>query len=352
MARILVADSIAAEGIELLKELGEVDVRTGLSEDELCEAVADYDALVVRSQTKVTERVLEAGVRLQVVGRAGVGVDNIDLEAATRSGIAVVNAPTGNIVAAAEHTIALMLSAARMIPQAHASLISGQWRRSEFTGLEIRRKTLGLVGLGRVGAEVARRANGLEMRVLAYDPFVTAAHARSIDVELASFETVLRNADYISLHTPLTEQTRGIIGAAELALLKPSAFLINAARGELIHEDALLEAIEARQLAGAALDVFSQEPITESPLFRDPRIIVTPHLGASTREAQFEVSVEVAEQVRLTLEGKPARHVVNAPFVAPETHAVVAPFLDVAVRVGRSRRAVGPRPGAGRSGAV
>ena len=175
MARILVADPIAAEGIELLKELGEVDVRTGLSEDELCEAVADCDALVVRSQTKVTERVLEAGVRLQVVGRAGVGVDNIDLEAATRSGIAVVNAPTGNIVAAAEHTIALMLAAARMIPQAHASLISVQWRRSEFTGLEIRRKTLGLVGLGRVGAEVARRANGLEMRVLAYDPFVTAA---------------------------------------------------------------------------------------------------------------------------------------------------------------------------------
>ena len=334
MVRILVADPIAAEGIELLKELGEVDVRTGLSEDDLCEAVADYDALVVRSQTKVTERVLEAGTRLQVVGRAGVGVDNIDLEAATRSGIAVVNAPTGNIVAAAEHTIALMLAAARMIPQAHASLISGQWRRGEFTGLEIRRKTLGLVGLGRVGAEVARRANGLEMRVLAYDPFVTAAHARSMDVELASFETVLRNADYVSLHTPLTEQTRGIIGAAELALVKPSAILINAARGELIHEDALLEAIEGRQLAGAALDVFSQEPITESPLFRDPRIIVTPHLGASTREAQFEVSVEVAEQVRLTLEGKPARHVVNAPFVAPETHAVVAPFLDVAVRVG------------------
>ncbi|PZC46894.1 MAG: D-3-phosphoglycerate dehydrogenase [Chloroflexi bacterium] len=334
MARILVADSIAAEGIELLKELGEVDVRTGLSEDEICEVIGEYDALVVRSQTKVTARVLETGAKLQVVGRAGVGVDNIDLEAATRSGIAVVNAPTGNIVAAAEHTIALMMAAARRIPQAHASLTSGQWRRSEFTGIEIRKKTLGLVGLGRVGTEVARRANGLEMHVLAYDPFVTAAHARTLDVELASFEEVLRTADYISLHTPLTEQTRGLIGGAELAMTKTTAILVNCARGELIDEQALLEAIQGGTLAGAALDVFSKEPMTESPLFGDERIIVTPHLGASTQEAQYEVSVEVAEQVRLTLEGKPARHVVNAPFVAPETHAVVAPFLDVAVRVG------------------
>lgn len=334
MARILVAEPIAAEGLDLLRTAGQVDVRTGLSPQQLAECIGEYDVLIVRSQTKVTAELIEAGKRLQVIGRAGVGVDNIDLQAATRGGIAVVNAPTGNIIATAEHTIALLLALARHVPQACASLKQGQWRRKDYVGVQLRDKVLGIVGLGKVGSEVAKRVRSLEMRILAYDPFVSESYARSLGVELATKEDVLTRADFITLHTPLTEATRKLIGKAELAMMKPTAFLINAARGPLVDEDALLDAVQSGKLAGAALDVFSREPLTESPLFGSERIIVTPHLAASTTEAQQEVSREIAEQVLLVLRGQPARHVVNVPFLPPETHAVVAPFVEVAAKVG------------------
>lgn len=335
MPRILIADPIAAEGVELLRSQADVEVKRGLKPQELIEVLAGYDALIVRSETKVTAEVIQAGKRLQVIARAGIGVDNIDLEAATNAGIAVVNAPTGNTVAAAEHTLALMLALARNIPQAHQSLKEGRWTRSAFMGIEVRNKALGIVGLGRVGSEVARRAQSFGMRLLAYDPFVAPDYARLLAVELLPLETLLGESDFLTLHTPLTENTRHLIGARELALMKPSARVINVARGELIDEAALLEALDTGKLAGAALDVFAQEPPGDTPLLKQPRVVLTPHLGASTEEAQREVAVETAEQVLAVLRGQPARSTVNAPFLPPEVHAVLAPYIPVAFLVGQ-----------------
>ncbi len=333
--KVLIADPIAQEGIEAIRAHGEVDVRLGLGRDELVAAIGDYDALVVRSETKVSQEVIEAGGRLQVIGRAGVGVDNIDVEAATRRGIVVVNAPTGNTIAAAEHTIALMLAMARHIPQANALLRSGEWRRHEFVGIEIRNKTLGIIGLGNVGSEVARRAKGLEMHVIAHDPFVSLEYARALGVELVSLEQLLKESDFITVHTPLTGATKGLIGAKELAKVKPTVRLINCARGGIIDEEALVKAIEKGKVAGAAIDVFVKEPVRESVLFKSDRIVVTPHLGASTAEAQTNVALDVAEQIVAVLKGQPARHAVNTAFISPEILSVVAPFLGVAQHVGR-----------------
>ncbi len=335
MPKILIADPIADEGLELLRRRVGVDVKVGLKLLELLDTVGDYDALVVRSETKVTAEVIKAGNRLRVIARAGIGVDNIDLDAATTAGIAVVNAPTGNTVAAAEHTLALMLALSRNIPNAHRSLKDGEWRRSAFMGTEVRNKTLGIVGLGRVGSEVARRALSFGMRLVACDPFVAPDYARRLGVELMSLDELLSQSDFVTLHTPLTEGSHNLIGAKELARIKPGARLINVARGELIDETALLEALGSNRLAGAALDVFAKEPPGSSPLVEHPKVVATPHLGASTQEAQREVAVEAAEQVLAVLDGTPASNTVNAPFVPPEVHAVLAPYIRVASVVGR-----------------
>jgi len=333
--RILVCDPIAEDGVEALRRGGaDVDVRTGLSPEELRVSVDDYDALVVRSETKVTREVIAAARSLQVVGRAGIGVDNIDLEAATEKGVVVVNAPTGNVISAAEHAIALMLSLSRHIPEANASLRSGKWERGRFQGTEVRGKTLGIVGLGQVGSEVARRAKGLEMRVLAHDPFVPEERARVLGVDVVPMDTLIREADYITIHTTLTKGTKRLIGDAELRSMKPSARVINTARGGIIDETALKKALDEGWIAGAAIDVFEKEPITDHPLFESDKVVVTPHLGASTAEAQERVAVDVAEQIMAVLRGEPARYAVNAPLIAAETYSYLAPYLPVAFKAG------------------
>lgn len=332
--RILVADPIAPDGIALLQRAGDVDVRTGLPAADLIAAISPYDALVVRSETKVTAEVIAAGTKLQVIGRAGVGVDNIDIPAATRHGIVVVNAPTGNTISAAEHAVGLMLALARHIPEADASLRRGEWKRSQFVGVELRGKTLGLLGLGQVGSEVARRARAFEMRVIAFDPFVPEERGRTLGVELLPLPEVLAQADFLSAHTTLTQGTRGLVGAEELATMKPNARIVNTARGGIIEEEALLAAVQAGRIAGAAVDVFVKEPAPDTILAGDARIVVTPHLGASTAEAQERVAVDVAEQIVAVLGGEPARYAVNAPLVAPESLAMLRPYIEAAVTAG------------------
>ncbi len=341
LPRILVADPLAEEGLALLHECGQVDVHTGLSPEELVRIIGEYDALIVRSGTRVTRDALAAGKRLKVVARAGVGVDNIDVDAATEFGILVVNAPTANIVAAAEHTIALLMALARRVPQAHISMRKGEWDRKRFMGTEVREKTLGLIGLGRVASEVARRAHGLEMRVIAHDPYVSREYAHKLGVTLLPLEEVLSQADFISLHLPLTPDTRGFINRERLALVKPGAYLINTARGGVLDEDALIEALDAGRLAGAALDVFAEEPLpADHPLRRHPRVVLTPHIGGSTAEAQARVAVDAAEQVIAVLQGKPAPYAVNAPIVPPQSLAFLTPWIDLAERLGRFLRQV------------
>ena len=335
MPKILVADPIAPEGIDLLKSRAEVDVKRGLKAEELIDVLGDYDALIVRSETKVTGQVIAAGKKLQVIARAGVGVDNIDLEAATGGGIAVVNAPAGNTIAAAEHTMALILATARNVPQAHDSLKQGRWERSTFMGIEVRNKTLGIIGLGRVGSEVARRARSFSMRPIAFDPFVSPEYAQMAGVELMDMNELLSQCDFLTLHTAYTYDTHHLIGSEKLALMKPTAYIVNVARGELVDEDAVLEALEGGRLAGAALDVFSTEPPTNTALVDHPKVIVTPHLGASTREAQREVALEASEQVLAVLRGEPVRNMVNGPFLPPEVHAVIDPYAPVANTLGK-----------------
>src|SRR4030043_1195216 len=262
--KILVADPVAKEGIEALQAQAEVDVKLGLKPEELKNIIGDYDALIVLSGTKATADIIPAGKKLQVIARAGVGLDNIDVEAATRQGVVVVNAPTGNTMAAAEHTIAMMLALARHIPQANAKLKAGVWQRSDYMGIELRGKTLGIVGLGNVGSEVARRAQAFNMRLIGYDPFVSADYARNLGVEVVSLEQLLKESDFITLHLPLTSQTKRLIGAKELSKVKPTVRIINCARGGLIDEKALVEAIKGKRVAGAAIDVFETEPTTES----------------------------------------------------------------------------------------
>lgn len=334
--RILIADPIAPEGIEMLRQVGEVDVKTGQPADSLIAMIGAYDALVVRSETKVTRPVIEAATKLVAIGRAGVGVDNIDLDAATERGVVVVNAPQGNTIAAAEHTLALLMALARHIPQADASLHSGKWDRKTYIGTEVRGKTLGIVGLGKIGSEVARRALAMEMRVLASDPFVPAERAKALGVESVDFEQMIMLSDFITVHPPLTASTNGMIGVAELAKMKDGVRLINVARGGIIDEAALAEAVKSGKVAGAAVDVFTNEPIAEdNPLLGDPHIIITPHLGASTAEAQERVAIDVAEQIVDILSGRPARYAVNAPMLAPETLQVIAPYMGVAETIGR-----------------
>ena len=348
--RILVADPIAAEGVAYLRRFAEVDERHGLGADGLAALLAPYDALVVRSETKVTARALKAVERLRVVARAGVGVDNIDVDAATRRGVVVVNSPTGNIAAAAEHTIALLTALARHIPAANAALRAGRWERAHFVGVELRGKTLGIIGLGKVGAEVARRAGdgGLGMRLVAADPYASPEHARKLNAELLSLDELLPQADFITLHTSLTAGTRGLLGAAELARLKPGARLINCARGGVVDEAALLAALEQGHLAGAALDVFSHEPPLDDDTLRrliaHPAVVATPHLGASTEEAQVSVALDVAEQVEAVLSGGVARAAVNAPLILPEAMRALEPWLALVEKLGRLYTQLHPGP--------
>ena len=318
----------------MLRARCEVRQTTGLKEPELAARLGDVDALVVRSETKVTAAILDAAKSLQVVGRAGVGVDNIDVRAATARGVYVVNAPLGNIVAAAEHTVALTLALLRRVVDADRSVRAGEWTRSKFIGRELRGKTLGLVGVGRVGGEVARRAVGFGMTVIAHDPFATEASARAAGARLVELDELLRTADVISLHVPLTEKTRGLVDGAALAKLKPTAVIVNASRGEVVDLDALAAALEKGSIAGAALDVFATEPLpADAAIRRAPRTVLTPHIAGSTAEAQTNVAVDVVEQILDVLDGRPARFAVNAPRPPAEEAGGMA-WLRLAERLG------------------
>ncbi|MBL6634258.1 MAG: phosphoglycerate dehydrogenase [Thermoleophilia bacterium] len=334
--RILVTEKIADAGIEVLRAVGDVDVELEWSADELAERIAPYNALVVRSATKVTAALIAAAPRLEVVGRAGTGVDNVDVAAATERGIVVVNAAGSNAVSAAEHAIALMLAQARNIPQAHMALVDGRWERSKFGGIEVTGKTLGVIGFGNIGQLVAERALGLGMRVVAYDPFVADARYREMGVEKAeSLDDLYPDSDFITLHVASTPETRGFINAEAIAKMRDGVRIINDARGDLIVEADLVAAIESGKVAGAAIDVYPEEPATESPYFGVGGIVVTPHLGASTGEAQERAGVACAQQVAAALTGGAVTSAVNIPVVSAETMATVGPFLPLAGHLGR-----------------
>lgn len=336
MAKILVSDAIAEAGLDILHQAGEVDYRPKLPKEQLLKMIGEYDALMVRSDTRVTTEVIEAGSRLKVIGRAGVGVDNIDVQAATRRGILVVNSPEGNTVAAAELTMALLLALARKIPQADRSLRSGEWKRVQFIGTELYKKTLGVVGLGKIGRETARRARAFEMKVIGYDPYLPVEHIHQLGVEPVDLESLFVQSDFITLHTPLTSQTRRMINAESLALMKPGVRIINCARGELLDLDALTDAIEKEHVAGVALDVFPQEPPpAHLPILKLPQNVLTPHLGASTEEAQSKVAVDVAEQIVAVLKGSVPRSPVNLPPIPSDLMERVEPYLRLAEKIGR-----------------
>lgn len=334
MARILVTEKIADRGLERLREAGhEVDLQLDLSPDGLLEAVKGAHALIIRSATQVTADVVAAGQDLVVVGRAGIGLDNVDVEAATDRGVMVVNAPQSNILTTAEHTMAMLLAQARNIPQAHAALVAGRWERSKWEGVELADKTLGIVGLGRIGKLVAQRALAFGMKVIAHDPFVSPDKARQVNVELMSLDEVVAQADFLTLHVVKTPETLNLIDAELLAKAKPTLRIVNVSRGGVIDEAALADAIREGRIAGAALDVFATEPCTESPLFELPQVVVTPHLGASTVEAQDKAGVTIAEQVVLALAGEFVPFAVNVS--AAEASSTVRPFLSLAERLGQ-----------------
>jgi D-3-phosphoglycerate dehydrogenase len=334
-AKVLVSDPIAAEGIAILEKAADVDVKTGLSKDELQAIIGNYDALAVRSETKVTAEILAAATNLKIIGRAGVGVDNIDVAKATERGILVVNSPEGNTIAAAELTVALLLALARNIPQADSSLRGGEWKRSKFTGVEVYKKTLGVIGFGKIGREVAKRLQSFGMNVLAYDPYLTEDQAAQLGVRQVDLNTLYRESDYITLHVPKTKETAGMIGKDQIALMKPDVRLVNVARGGLIDEAALSEALITNRIAGAAIDVYSVEPASpDNPVLKHPNVIHTPHLGASTEEAQVNVAVDIAEQIVDVLAGKPARAAVNMPSIAADVLIKIQPYLTLAEKIG------------------
>lgn len=338
MIKVLVSDKLAREGLAVLEKAGahlQVDVKVGLPPAELAAIIGDYDALAVRSSTQVTAELIQRGKKLRVIGRAGIGVDNIDVPAATARGVVVMNTPEGNIVTTAEHAIALLAALARKIPQATASMRQGKWEKSKFQGRELYDKTLGVVGLGNIGKIVADRALGLRMRVIAYDPYVTPEKAKELGVELVSLDALLARADFVTLHVPMVEATRGIISRAAIDKMKKGAFLINAARGGLVDEQAVADAIVAGKLSGAAFDVFAEEPPPASnPLLGLEQVILTPHLGASTDEAQVNVSIAVAEQIVEYLVNGVVKNAVNAPNVAKEHVGTVGPYVRLGRKMG------------------
>ena len=337
MFHILAADGIANEGIDLLKKNFDVEVRDKISHDELLEIIPQFDALIVRSASKVTSDVLERAARLKIIGRAGVGVDNIDVESATERGIIVINSPDGNTVAATEHTFAMMLAVSRNIPQANASMHGGAWDRKKFVGVELRNKVLGIIGLGKIGAGVAKRAQSFDMSVVAYDPFVSEERAKNLGVKLVDLDALFKTADFITVHMPLTNKTRNMIALEQMKLMKPTVRLINCARGGIINEHDLATALTEKLVAGAAIDVFENEPLAEdSPLRSVPNIILTPHLGASTVEAQIGVSVDVARGIIDALNNRPVATAVNLPHIPAHILEKIAPYLDLAERLGRT----------------
>ncbi|MFW6358165.1 MAG: phosphoglycerate dehydrogenase [Chroococcales cyanobacterium] len=335
MSKVLVSDPIDQAGIDILSQVAQVDIKTGLPVEELVKIIPDYDALMIRSGTKVTKEIIEAGTQLKIIGRAGVGVDNVDVEAATRRGIVVVNSPEGNTIAAAEHALAMMLSLARMIPDANQSVKSHQWNRKQFIGTEVYKKTLGIVGLGKIGSHVAGAAKAMGMKLLAYDPFISVERADQIGCRLVELDVLFQESDFITLHLPKTPETTNLINAEALDKMKPTVHIINCSRGGIIDENALAEAVKANKIGGAALDVFAEEPLKESPL-RDlgPKVILTPHLGASTAEAQVNVAIDVAEQIRDVLLGLPARSAVNIPGLSPNVIEKLRPYLQLAETLG------------------
>jgi D-3-phosphoglycerate dehydrogenase len=337
MARVIVLDPLAQEGLDLLEAAPDVEfeVLTGLSGDALRKALAQFDAAICRSGVQITAESLKDNRRLRAIVRAGVGTDNIEKVAATRSGIVVMNTPTGNTLSTAEHTIALMLALSRNIPPANQGLVEGRWDRKKFMGTQLAGKTLGIVGLGRVGQAVARRAQALEMRVLGYDPFLTAERAEKAGIEsVPEVEAMLPRIDFLTVHTPLTAETRDLIGMAQLEVLKPGVRLINCARGGIYNEAAMVAGLKSGKLAGVALDVFENEPCTDSPLFGMPGVVATPHLGASTEEAQTQVAVEAVQLVLDFLSTGAIRHAVNVSPLDPKTLASMRGYLDVAYRLG------------------
>lgn len=335
--RILVCDPISEKGIEVFKQDPEieVDVKLNLSEAEICEIIFDYHAVVVRSQTKITKKILEAGRQLKVVGRAGVGIDNIDVEAATLRGIVVVNTPDGNTISAAEHTLAMMLALARHIPQADQSLRRGEWQRSKFIGVELRNKTLGIIGYGKIGSEVGKRSKVFGMEILVYDPYINHEVAERAGVKPVSLDVLLSESDFITVHMPLTSETKHLICAQQFKKMKDGVRILNVARGGIIDETALYQAIVAQKVAGAALDVYEKEPQTKSPLFDLPEVIVTPHLGASTEEAQVNVAIDVAREILRVLRGEPVQNAVNIPFIKPEHLKTAKPYMLLMEKMGK-----------------
>jgi D-3-phosphoglycerate dehydrogenase / 2-oxoglutarate reductase len=337
MMKILVSDSLSEEGLKILREVKdfEVDVKTGLKPEELKEIIKDYDALIVRSATKANKDIIGAAHKLKVIGRAGVGLDNVDLPAATERGIVVMNTPAGNTISTCEHTMSLIMSLARSIPLANSSTKKGEWKRSKFMGVELYKKTLGIIGLGRIGTEVARRALSFGMKILAYDPYLSREVASDLGIEVANLETLFKNSDFITVHVPLTEDTKHLISEKEISLMKKSCRLINCARGGIIDEAALAKAVKEGRIAGAALDVFEKEPPDPaSELFTLDNIVVSCHLGASTEEAQVNVAIEVAECVRDYLLGQGIRNAANYPSIDPELYKVLQPYVIMSERLG------------------
>ncbi len=335
MPKVLISDKLSPQAVDIFKQRGvEVDLKTGLTEDQLIEIIGDYDGLAIRSATKVTPKVLDAAKKLKVVGRAGIGVDNVDVKAATARGVVVMNTPFGNSVTTAEHAISLMMALARDIPAASASTHAGKWEKNKFMGVEMAGKTLGLIGCGNIGSIVADRAQGLKMKVISYDPFLSAERAAALNVEKVELDELLKRADFISLHTPMTDATRNLLNAERLAKTKKGVRIVNCARGGLIVEADLKAAIESGHVAGAALDVFEEEPAKSNPLFGMEQIIATPHLGASTSEAQENVAIQVAEQMAEYLTVGTVTNALNMPSVSAEDAARLKPYLDLATRLG------------------
>ena len=336
MTKVLVSDPIDQVGIDILSQVAHVDVLTGLPAAELKQIIGEYDGLMIRSGTQVTAEIIEAAPRLRIIGRAGVGVDNVDVATATKHGVLVVNSPEGNTIAAAEHALALMLALSRHIPAAHSSTSAGGWDRKTYVGNELYKKRLGVVGLGKIGSHVARVAQAMGMEVIAYDPFISDERAQQLRVRLSPLEPLFKEADYITLHLPRTAETENLVDAALLAKMKPTARLVNCARGGIIAEADLAEALKNGVIAGAALDVYAKEPLeADSPLRSvGERLILTPHLGASTEEAQVNVAVDVAEQIRDVLLGLPARSAVNIPGLTPEVMEKLKPHLQLAETLG------------------
>jgi D-3-phosphoglycerate dehydrogenase len=345
--KVLVADPVSDRGVTELRGGGELDVtvRTGLKEDQLLEIMPEFSALVVRSQTKVTAKIIEAATKLKVIGRAGVGVDNVDVDAATRRGVIVMNTPGGNTISTAEHTFSLLMSMARKIPQAHASVKAGKWDRKSFEGVELYDKTLAILGMGRIGTEVARRAMAFGMRVLAYDPYLSQSRARSLQVELVErLDDIVPRADFITMHMPATEETHHMLDAKRLALAKKGVRIINCARGGLVDEAALLGALQSGQVGGAALDVYEKEPPPADFPLRDlPNVVLTPHLGASTAEAQESVGIEIAQAIRAMLLHGEIRNAVNMPTIDAKTLEIIGPYLTLGEKLGRFLSQIAPK---------